>query len=382
MKMDLSKTLGLIEDALREVPSLRKLHYNNAEYDLWLYKVADILKAGFGAESDEYKRFTESVKPEKRTGTQWQLQTWYDRRLTKRAAALLSIIRKYELLGKEAIHPEVVEPQKSFAIRGEKTPKGKIGQLKQFLRELEKFRQLQIAAGDERLDPELNKLRTKLVRESAQMKELLLPQGGQLILTQFNEDFDAFDTAFTEPIYPWGIATQWHAAVNSLIQKTNEVIGKLEMMSPSDALREVVYSGGTPYEAYKGIREIISLATKKLTLVDPYVDGTVVTLLENVQPSVKIQVLTRKVRGDFQLAAQKFKQQRETAGQGSLEVRQDKGDFHDRFIVADDNFFHLGASIKDAGTKVCAINEIEDSHNKSVPGENIRKAWDVAAKVL
>jgi hypothetical protein len=112
------------------------------------------------------------------------------------------------------------------------------------------------------------------------------------------------------------------------------------------------------------------------------VDGTVVTLLENVQPSVKIQVLTRKVRGDFQLAAQKFKQQRETAGQGSLEVRQDKGDFHDRFIVADDNFFHLGASIKDAGTKVCAINEIEDSHNKSVLGENIRKAWDVAAKVL
>jgi hypothetical protein len=88
------------------------------------------------------------------------------------------------------------------------------------------------------------------------------------------------------------------------------------------------------------------------------------------------------MQGDFKLAVQKFTQQRAKAAQGSVEVHQDKGDFHDRFIVADDNFFHLGASIKDAGTKVCAINEIEDSHNKSVLGENIRKAWDVAAKVL
>lgn len=380
--MDLSKTLGLIEDALREVPNLRKLRYSNAEYDLWCYKVVDILKAGFGSESDEYERFAESVRPQKRTGTQWQLQEWYDRRLTKRAAALLSIVRKYELLGKEGICPELGESQKSSVTRAEKIQKGEIQQLKQFLRELEKFRQLQIAAGDERLDPQLDRLRTKLVRRSAQMKELLLPHGGQLIVTQFNEDFDAFDTAFTKPIYPWGIATQWHAAVNCLIQKTNETIGKLEIMSPQDSLREAVYSSGTPYDACKDIKEAISLATKRLIIVDPYVDNTVVTLLENVQPSVEIQVLTRHMQGDFKLAVQKFAQQRNEAAQGSVEVRQDKGAFHDRFIVADDNCLHLGASIKDAGIKVCVINAIEDSHNKSVLRENIRKAWNVAAKVL
>lgn len=380
--MDLNKTLELIEDALSEVPNLRKLRYDNAEYDLWHYKVDDILKAGFGPESDEYERFIKSVKPQERRGTQWELQKWYDRRLIKRAAALLPIIHKYELLGKETIHPEVVESQKSFAIRGGKILKGKVRQLKQFLRELEKFRRLQIAAGDERLDPELDKLRTKLVRKSAQMKELLLPHGGQLIVTQFKEDFDAFDTAFTKPIYPWGIATQWHAAVNCLIQKTNETIGKLEIMSPQDSLREAVYASGTPYDAYKDIREVISLATKKLIIVDPYVDSTVVTLLENVQPSVEIQVLTLHMQGDFKLAVQKFAQQRNKSAQGSVEVRQDKGDFHDRFIVADNNFFHLGASIKDAGTKVCAINEVEDPHNRSMLVKNIRKAWDVAAKVL
>jgi hypothetical protein len=171
----------------------------------------------------------------------------------------------------------------------------------------------------------------------------------------------------------------YETALKSIIQKY-EILG--ETVPTSKLPSEVVYPSDTPYDAYKNIKEIISLATKKLIVVDPYVDGTVVTLLENVQPGVEIQVLTQNMQGDFKLAVQKFTHQREKAAQGSVEVRQDKGGFHDRFIVADDNFFHLGASIKDAGTKVCAINEIEDSHNKSVLGENIRKAWDVAAKVL
>lgn len=380
--MDLSKTLELLKDALDEVPSLQKLRYDNGMWDLWYYKVIDILKAGFGQDSDEYKRFVESWQPKRRVGTPFELQRWYTQKVIKRAAALLSVIQKYEILGEEAIHREVRKLSKSSATSRVGMPTKKTKQLKQFLRELEKFRQLQIAAGDERLDPELDKLRTKLVRKSAQMKGLILPHGSRLIFTQFNEDFDAFDTAFTEPIYPWGIATQWHAAVNCLIQKTNETIGKLETVPTSEVLREIVYPGDTPYSAYKDIRDIIILATKKLIVVDPYVDGTVITLLENVQPSVEIQVLTRNMQGDFQLAAQKFKEQREKAGQGIFEVRKDKGAFHDRFVIADGNFFHLGTSIKDAGKKVCAINELEDPRTKSMLMEIICKSWDTAERVL
>jgi len=378
--MDLSEVLELIEVALKEVLHLRKLRYDNAEYELWCYKAIDILKLGFGPDSDEYKRFAESVKPEKRVGTPLELQRWYSRKLGKRAAALLSILEKYKLVKEDALHSKVESPKTSITRGGKKTKE--IKQLKQFLRELEKFRQLQIAAGDERLDPELENLRTKLVRKSAQIKEIICPADGRLLFRQFNEVYNAFDTAFTKPVYPWGIATQWHTAVNWLIQKTNETIGKLETAPTSEALREVVYPSGTPYDAYKDIKDIIILATKKLIIVDAYVDSSVVTLLENVQPGVEIQVLTRKMQGDFQLTAQKFKEQREIAGQGNLEVRKDKGAFHDRFIVADGNVFHLGASIKDAGAKVFGINEFKDSDTKSMLMKIIRKSWDAAEKVL
>ena len=168
-------------------------------------------------------------------------------------------------------------------------------------------------------------------------------------------------------------------ALKSIVQKY-EILG--ETVSRPEVSREAIYPSGTPYDAYKHIKEIITRADNRLIVVDPYMDDTVIELLENVHPDVEIQVLTRNMQGDFQLVAQKFKQQREKAGHGSLEVRNDKGGFHDRFIVADDKFFHVGASIKDAGTKVFAVNAIEDSRNKTVLMEIINKSWDAAGKVL
>jgi hypothetical protein len=167
-------------------------------------------------------------------------------------------------------------------------------------------------------------------------------------------------------------------ALQSIVQKY-EI---LEETTPtSKTLREAVYPSDLPYDAYKDIKAIISLAAKKLMVVDPYVDSTVVTLLENVQPGVEIQVLTRKMQGDFRLAGQKFKGQRQKAQQGTLEVRK-SGKLHDRFVFADDKSFHLGASIKDAGMKMCAMSEFEDSDIKSKLNEIISGYWAEAEIVL
>lgn len=167
-------------------------------------------------------------------------------------------------------------------------------------------------------------------------------------------------------------------ALQSIIQKY-EILE--ETTSTSKTFREAVYPSDLPYDAYKDIKAIISLATKKLMVVDPYVDSTVVTLLENVQPGVEIQVLTRKMQGDFQLAGQKFKEQREKAQRGTLAVRK-SGKLHDRFVFADDKFFHLGASIKDAGIKMCAMSEFEDSDIRSKLSETISGYWVEAEIVL
>ena len=167
-------------------------------------------------------------------------------------------------------------------------------------------------------------------------------------------------------------------ALKSIVQKY-EILG--ETVSRPEVSREAIYPGGTPYDAYKDIRDELTAATRKLIIVDPYVDSTLFNMLENVQPGVEIQVLTRKMQGDFQLAGQKFKEQREKAQQGTLEVRK-SGKLHDRFVFADDKFFHLGASIKDAGTKMCAMSEFEGSDTKSKLSETISGYWAEAEIVL
>jgi hypothetical protein len=171
---------------------------------------------------------------------------------------------------------------------------------------------------------------------------------------------------------------RYRIALKSIIQK-HEVLAE----APTGLLpTEVIYPPGTPYDAYKDIKAIISAACKKLIIVDPYVDSTLFDLLGNAQAGVEIQVLTRHMDGDFQLAGRKFKKQREKAQKGGLEVRVESGDFHDRFIIADDKFFHLGATIKDAGGKLFRISEIQDLRNKEALMQNITRSWNAASGVI
>lgn len=261
-----------------------------------------------------------------------------------------------------------------------------ITELEQFYEKLVRYKQLVLMREERRVaanqEAEFQGLCLELQRKYGSLKEVIEKYGSSTkVLLQGGEcEGEAFTSALgSYKVFGPGAL---EVVVDTAIAAVNTAIGKLEALSTSEVLEEAVYPSGTPYDAYKDIKEIISLATKKLIVVDPYVDSSVVTLLENVQPGVEIQVLTRKMQGDFQLAAQKFKEQRERAKEGSLEVRKDKGAFHDRFIVADSKFFHLGASIKDAGEKVCAISEIENSSNKNLLMGSISKSWDAAEKVL
>ncbi len=89
-------------------------------------------------------------------------------------------------------------------------------------------------------------------------------------------------------------------------------------------------------------------------IVDPWVDDSLWVLLSNVPPKCRVRVLTQQMKKDFHLEAKKFAAQHRNA----ILIRQTKN-YHDRFIILDGKrCFHLGASIKDAGNKACALSEI------------------------
>jgi hypothetical protein len=124
------------------------------------------------------------------------------------------------------------------------------------------------------------------------------------------------------------------------------------------------------------IRQIVSQANQELIIVDNYVDGTLFDLLTNTKENVAIKILTFSMPADFAVEGRKFIQQHRR----TLEVKRDRNDFHDRFIVLDSKrAFHLGHSIKDAGNKAMMLHELQDSRNIVAAIQTFNTAWAVSA---
>jgi hypothetical protein len=142
------------------------------------------------------------------------------------------------------------------------------------------------------------------------------------------------------------------------------------------SVRELFFPDGRHHDAYVEIRGIMQGASTSIDIIDPYVDGSTLKLLTAcAKPGMRFRLLTSKYPADFSLELAKWRKQQ---SENTLEVRTAK-EFHDRFIVLDDeNCWHVGASIKDAGNKVFMISRVEDTSNRSALLQQIRKSWENA----
>jgi hypothetical protein len=146
------------------------------------------------------------------------------------------------------------------------------------------------------------------------------------------------------------------------------------------ASSERFFPPNTEHDAYVRVREIVHEAKKSLNIIDPYTDGTVFTLLATIKGPLQVKILTAKTGGaDFALEAKKFRAQYPQFG---LEVRLTR-EFHDRFIILDNSkCYHLGSSVKDAGTKVCMIGLVEDTNNVKALLRQQEESWNAASALL
>lgn len=116
-----------------------------------------------------------------------------------------------------------------------------------------------------------------------------------------------------------------------------------------------IFYDGQIYDAYNLIIEIIKKAEDKITIIDNYIDDSVLKMLSKKNDNVEVVILTSNNCNIQNIDIQKFNKQYPT-----LKVAKTNR-FHDRFIILDEKeLYHLGASIKDLGKKCFAINKIEN----------------------
>lgn len=125
-------------------------------------------------------------------------------------------------------------------------------------------------------------------------------------------------------------------------KRIDEVFKRLDANIPP---MQGIFYDGQVFDAYRFVSDLIRKARQSIVLIDNYVDDTVLTLLDKRGEEVSATIYTQRVSSQFRLDID-----RHNAQYPLVEIKQ-FNKAHDRFLLIDDEVYHIGASIKDLGKK-------------------------------
>ena len=115
---------------------------------------------------------------------------------------------------------------------------------------------------------------------------------------------------------------------------------------------EGIFYDGQIFDAYVFVAGLVKSAQRRVVLIDNYVDESVLLMLSKRAPGVSAEIQTGRLSSQFQLDVIKHNTQYEP-----VTVVQ-KQNIHDRFLIVDDDVYHIGASLKDLGKKLFAFSKM------------------------
>ena len=164
------------------------------------------------------------------------------------------------------------------------------------------------------------------------LKEYLLR--GYAVNQRFNQLEDKIDRRFAEQ--------------EAKIEILNEQVDFF--VKTSLPPQEKVFFDGQLFDAHILISTLIESAENRIVLIDNYIDESVLVLLSKRKTNVSAKIYTLQVSRTFKHDLQSYNSQ-----YPPIDVVQ-YTKAHDRFLIIDDKVYHVGASIKDLGKKLCAIS--------------------------
>ena len=112
---------------------------------------------------------------------------------------------------------------------------------------------------------------------------------------------------------------------------------------------EGVFHNNQVFDAHILMSDLVKQAKVRIIVIDNYVDDSILTLLTKRKKGVTGEIYTYKKSEQFTLDLDKHNTQ-----YPPVTVYVNKT-CHDRFMIVDDKVYHIGASIKDLGQKLCAV---------------------------
>ena len=117
---------------------------------------------------------------------------------------------------------------------------------------------------------------------------------------------------------------------------------------------EGIFFDGQIFDAYELVCRLIKSAKRRIVLIDNYVDESTLLMLEKRNNGVTATIYTHSIGEQLQLDIARHNAQYQPV----TVLRYKKS--HDRFLILDDDVYHVGASLKDLGKQWFAIMKMSE----------------------
>ena len=136
-------------------------------------------------------------------------------------------------------------------------------------------------------------------------------------------------------------------------RKFDEILSRLDAKDSEPI--EGFFFEGQIFDAYSLISDLIRKATRRIVLIDNYVDDRILKVLTKRKEGVSAIIYTdtrhSQISNDLR---------RHNAQYPRIEVRHCTN-VHDRFLIIDDTVYFIGGSIKDLGKKIVAFSQMHQN---------------------
>lgn len=116
---------------------------------------------------------------------------------------------------------------------------------------------------------------------------------------------------------------------------------------------EGIFFDGQIFDAYAFVADLIRKAKKRIVIIDSYIDDSVLVQLSKRNPGVTVDIYDGKI-------SQQLRQDvaRHNAQYPGVTLHA-YNKAHDRFLIIDEEVYHIGHSLKDLGKKLFAFSKMD-----------------------
>ena len=136
--------------------------------------------------------------------------------------------------------------------------------------------------------------------------------------------------------------------------KTDEKVDAiLDKLNNEVETKQGVFFNGQIFDAYAFIAKLIREAKTRIAIIDNYIDDSVLVQLSKRKPGVTVDIYDGKISPQLRQDVTRHN----TQYPGVTLYSYDKA--HDRFLIIDEDVYHIGHSLKDLGKKLFGFSKME-----------------------